>query len=64
MKKNILIAVAAIIILGSIAAYFYWQQSQPKPEQAHMQIQSSPPPPPKPEIRQVIEAPRHRQPAT
>lgn len=57
MKKNILIAVAAIIILGSIAAYFYWQQSQPKPEPAHMQVQPSPPPPPKHEIRQVIEAP-------
>lgn len=56
MKKNILIAVAAIIILGSIAAYFYWQQSQPKPEPVHVQVQPSPPPP-KPEVRQVVETP-------
>ena len=56
MKKNISIAVAAIIILGSIAAYFYWQQSQPKPEPVHVQVLPSPPPP-KPEVRQVIEAP-------
>jgi len=61
MKKNILIAVAAVVILGGLAAYFYWQYSQPKPEPVHVQaILPPPPPPPKAEVRQVIEAPRRR----
>lgn len=54
MKRNISIIVAVFALLGSIAAYFYWQNSQPKPEPA--QVQAPPaPPPPEPEIRQVIE---------
>ena len=57
MKKNILIAVAAVVILGSLAAYFYWQHGKPKPEPVHVQAPPPPPPPPKPEVRQVIEAP-------
>jgi len=54
MKKNILIAVAAVILLGGPAAYFYWQHSQPKPEPVHVQ---APPPPPEPVVRQLIETP-------
>jgi hypothetical protein len=55
MKKNILIAVAVVVIFGGLAAYFYWQHSQ-TPEPVH--VQAPPPPaPPKPEVRQVIEAP-------
>ncbi len=57
MKKNILIAVAAVVILGGLAAYFYWQPSQPKPEPVRVQAPTPPPSPPKPEMRQVIEAP-------
>ena len=56
MKKNILIAVAVIIVLGGLAAYFYWQHSQPKPEPVHAQAPPPSPLPPKPEVRQVIEA--------
>ncbi|OGS74920.1 MAG: hypothetical protein A2Z94_01465 [Gallionellales bacterium GWA2_55_18] len=57
MKKSLSIAVAAIAILGGIAAYFYWQHNQPVPEPIHVQVLPSPQPPPKPEVRQVIEAP-------
>ncbi len=57
MKKNILIAVAVVIIFGGLA-YFYLQQSRPTPvlvnEQAPPELL---PPPPKPEVSQVIEAP-------
>ncbi|MBU1713955.1 MAG: DUF3014 domain-containing protein [Proteobacteria bacterium] len=57
MKKNSLISVAVIILLGGgIAAYFYWQHTQPKPEPAYVQ----PPIPataPNPVVQQVIEAP-------
>ena len=59
MRKNIVIAVAAIIVAGSIAAYFYWQHAQQKAEPVH--VQASPPAPlppaPKPVVQQqVIEA--------
>ncbi|MBI5435657.1 MAG: DUF3014 domain-containing protein [Nitrosomonadales bacterium] len=57
MKKNILIAVAAVVILAGLAAYFLWQPSPPKPEPVHVEAPPPPPPPPKPEVRQVIEAP-------
>ena len=57
MKKNTLVAAVAVILVGIIAAYFYWQYSQPKPEPVHVQAPPPPPPPPKPEVRQVIEAP-------
>ena len=58
MKKNTLIAVAAVVILGGLAAYFLWQPSPPKPEPVQVQAPPPPPPPPpKPEVRQVIEAP-------
>ena len=55
MKKNALIAVAAVAILGGLAAYFLWQPAPSKP--APVQVQAPPPPPPKPVVRQVIEAP-------
>ena len=56
MKRNISIAVAVMIILGGIAAYFFWSGNQPEPETA--QVQAPPPKPaPKVEVRQVIEAP-------
>lgn len=57
MKKSVLVASIAVILGGSIAAYFYWQNSRPEPQPEHVQ---TPPPPPlvlKPEVRQVIEVP-------
>lgn len=60
MKRNIWIAIAAVVIFGVIlAGYFYWQHSQPKPEPVQVQAPPPPPPPapPKPEVRQVVEAP-------
>lgn len=59
MKKNILIAVAVIIVLaGGIAAYLYWQDNQSKPET----VQQVPPPAPpslpaqEPAAKEAIEA--------
>lgn len=58
MKKNTQIAVAVVVILAGLAAYFLWQPSPPKPEPVRVQAPPPPPPPPpKPEVRQVIEAP-------
>ncbi|MFZ2302773.1 MAG: DUF3014 domain-containing protein [Gallionella sp.] len=57
MKKNILIAVVAVIILGGLATYFYWPHSQPKPDTVQVQVPPSPPSPPEPEVRQMIETP-------
>lgn len=57
MKKPILFASLAVILGGSIAAYFYWQNSQPKPEPEPAQIIAPPALVPKPEVQQVIEAP-------
>lgn len=56
MKKNtrIAVAVAAVAILGGLAAYFLLQPAPPAP--APVQVQA-PPPPPEPVVRQVIEAP-------
>ena len=54
MKKSILIAVMAVILGGSIAAYFYWQQHRRQPEPVHLQA-APPPPAPKPVVQQVIE---------
>lgn len=54
MKKNIAVAVVAVVaVLGGIAAYFLMKPTPPAP--APVQVQA-PPPPPKPEVRQVIEA--------
>lgn len=57
MNKNILIAVFALVIIGTgLAAYFYFQNNQAEPEV----LVKAPPPPlpeaPKAEVRQVIEA--------
>ena len=57
MKKSILFASLAVILGGSIAAYFYWQHSQPKPEPEPAQIIAPPALVPKPEVQQVIETP-------
>lgn len=60
MKRNIWIAVAAVVIFGGIlGGYLYWQHSQPKPEPVQVQAPPPPPPPapPKPEVQQVVEAP-------
>lgn len=62
MKKIIFIA---ILIIGAIAGYFYWQHTQqPAPQLAETQI--PPPPPmtetPNPAVRQVIEVPVTEQP--
>lgn len=56
MKKNILIAVSVVIILGGLA-YFYLQQNQPAPEPVKEQAPPTPLPPPKPEVSKVIETP-------
>lgn len=53
MKKNNLIAVAVLVILGGLAAYLYW----PEPEPVLVQAPPPPPPPPKPVVSQVIETP-------
>lgn len=55
MRKPILFASLAVILGGSIAAYFYWQHSEPKPEP----LQTIAPPAivPEPEVQQVVEAP-------
>ena len=56
MKKNIAIAiVAVVVILGGITAYFLMKPAPPAPEP--VRVQAPPPLPPKPEVRQVIEAP-------
>ena len=58
MKKGIVIAVVVVIVGGSIAAYFYWQQHQRQPEPVQVQAPLPvTPPPPKPVVQQVIEAP-------
>lgn len=62
-RNNLLIAVAVIVVLvASIAGYFFLHHSQPKP--APVQVQAPPPsppppPPPAPEpvVQQVVEAP-------
>jgi hypothetical protein len=57
MKKNSLITVVIIILLGiGIATYFYWQYAQPKAEPVEQQVIEAPPAP-KPLVQQVIEAP-------
>ena len=55
MKKNILIAVAVVIVIGGLTAYLFWPQSQPEP--VHVQAPPPPPPPPKIEAPKVVEAP-------
>lgn len=56
MKKNALVAVVAIVIIGGLAAYFYGQHSQLEPVTVHVQAPPSLPQP-KPEVRQVIDVP-------
>ena len=56
MKKNTSIAVAVIVILGGLVAYFFWPSSQPEPVPVQVQA-PPPPPPPKVEVRQEIVAP-------
>ena len=55
MKKNIPIAVAAVAILGGLAAFLFWPQKPPAPVPEPVRVQA--PPPPKPEVRQEIETP-------
>jgi len=60
MKNNILIVGAVVIILGGVAAYFFWPQTQPVPEPVHVQAPPLAPPPaptPPPPPPQVIETP-------
>jgi hypothetical protein len=62
MKNNILIVGAVVIILGGVAAYFFWPQTQPVSEPVHVQAPPPAPPPaptpsPPPEVSQVIETP-------
>lgn len=60
MNKNVLkAAVAFVVFIGAIAAYFYWQSIPP--EQNPAEVVAAPPisrfKPPEPESQQVIEAP-------
>lgn len=58
MKSPSLVVVISIILVGSVAAYIYWQDNQLKP--APLDVHAPPPPPLttiQPEVRQVIEAP-------
>jgi hypothetical protein len=57
MKNNIVIAVLVVVLGGSIAAYFYWQQHQRQPEPVHVQAPPPAPPPtaPGPVVQQVVE---------
>lgn len=60
MKNNILIVGAVVIILGGVAAYFFWPQTQPVSEPVHVQAPPLAPPPaptPPPPPPQVIETP-------
>lgn len=57
MNKPILFASLAVILGGSIAAYFYWQYSQPIPEPEPVQTIAPPALVPEPEVQQVVEAP-------
>ena len=51
MKKNSIIAVIAVVVLGGLAAYFLYKPAPPAP----VLVQA--PPPPVPVIRQIIETP-------
>ena len=57
MKKSILVVTIAFILVGSTAAYFYWQHSQLKPEPELVQTPAPPVLVLKPEVQQVIEVP-------
>ena len=59
MKNPVLVAVIAVVLGGSIAAYFYWQHIQQKLEPMQVQVPPPPPvlPPQKPEVREVIDVP-------
>jgi hypothetical protein len=61
MKKNSLVAVVVIILLGvGIAAYLYWQHAQPQSEPMQVDVPPtapSSPPAPNPVVQQVIESP-------
>ena len=50
MKKNMLIAVAVVIVIGGLAVYLFWPQSQPEP----VHVQAPPPPPPKKEAPKAV----------
>lgn len=58
MKKNTLITVAAMVVLGGLATYFFWPYNAPEPalEPAPVPV-LAPPPLPGPEVRQIVEAP-------
>src|SRR5574340_1004906 len=57
MKKNIAVAVVAVVaIVGGLAAYFLFKPAPPPPPPVQVQAPPPPPPPP-PVVRQVIEAP-------
>lgn len=62
MKKKHLITVAALIILGILAAILFWPQSQPQLKHEPVQVAAPPAPPPAPEVRQEIAAPPAPQP--
>lgn len=65
MKKNIMIAVGAVVLLAvGIGGYFYWPHSQPVPVPPPAPVKSvtpqplpAPPPPPPAPVEQVVEAP-------
>ncbi len=54
MKNRIVVAIVVVIVVGSIAAYFYGQQRQPEPVPVQAILPA--PPPLEPVVQQVIEA--------
>jgi hypothetical protein len=59
---KIFMVVAAVILSGALAAYYYWQQTQPEP--GAVEVTALPPPiaPPKPVLRQAVKVPEAQSP--
>ncbi len=56
------IVIAAVILGGALAAYYYWEQTQPEPKA--VEVIALPPPiaPPKPVLRQAVKIPEAQSP--
>ena len=59
---KIFMVIAAVILGGALAAYYYWEQAQPEPKA--VEVTALPPPiaPPKPVLRQVVKVPEAQSP--
>lgn len=54
--------VAAVILSGALAAYYYWQQTQPEPKAVEVTALPLPIAPPKPVLRQMVKVPEAQSP--